>query len=190
VATLNAARNLHLGAGLLGCTYAELSDLALDAPAGSEGLTLLPYFEGERTPDLPHARGSLHGATLTNFTRANFARAVVEGTLASQVAMLDALHACGVETNRLLLIGGAAKNPAVQKVLAQMVAPPLLVPEFDEYVTKGTAMQAVAALDGGFPSWPVTMTELPQTPLQPQIAEQHHAAQAALGYIDPADARA
>ena len=190
VATLNAARNLHLGAGLLGCTYAELSDLALDAPAGSEGLTLLPYFEGERTPDLPHARGSLHGATLTNFTRANFARAVVEGTLASQVAMLDALHACGVETNRLLLIGGAAKNPAVQKVLAQMVAPPLLVPEFDEYVTKGTAMQAVAALDGGFPSWPVTMTELPQTPLQPQIAEQHHAAQAVLGYIDPADARA
>lgn len=190
VATLNAARNLHLGAGLLGCTYAELSDLALDAPAGSEGLTLLPYFEGERTPDLPHARGSLHGATLTNFTRANFARAVVEGTLASQVAMLDALHACGVETNRLLLIGGAAKNPAVQKVLAQMVAPPLFVPEFDEYVTKGTAMQAVAALDGGFPSWNVTMTELPQTPLQPQIAEQHHAAQAALGYIDPADARA
>ena len=190
VATLNAARNLHLGAGVLGCTYAELSDLALDAPAGSEGLTLLPYFEGERTPDLPHARGSLHGATLSNFTRANFARAVVEGTLASQVAMLDALHACGVETNRLLLIGGAAKNPAVQKVLAQMVAPPLLVPEFDEYVTKGTAMQAVAALDGGFPSWPVTMTELPQTPLQPQIAEQHHAAQAALGYIDPADARA
>lgn len=190
VATLNAARNLHLGAGLLGCTYAELSDLALDAPAGSEGLTLLPYFEGERTPDLPHARGSLHGATLTNFTRANFARAVVEGTLASQVAMLDALHACGVETNRLLLIGGAAKNPAVQKVLAQMVAPPLLVPEFDEYVTKGTAMQAVAALDGGFPSWPVAMTELPQTPLQPQIAEQHHAAQAALGYIDPARARA
>lgn len=190
VATLNAARNLHLGAGVLGCTYAELSDLALDAPAGSEGLTLLPYFEGERTPDLPHARGSLHGATLTNFTRANFARAVVEGTLASQVAMLDALHACGVETNRLLLIGGAAKNPAVQKVLAQMVAPPLLVPEFDEYVTKGTAMQAVAALDGGFPSWNVTMTELPQTPLQPQIAEQHHAAQAALGYIDPARARA
>jgi len=189
VATLNAARNLHLGAGLLGCTYAELSDLALDAPAGSEGLTLLPYFEGERTPDLPHARGSLHGATLTNFTRANFARAVVEGTLASQVAMLDALHACGVETNRLLLIGGAAKNPAVQKVLAQMVEPPLLVPEFDEYVTKGTAMQAVAALDGGFPSWPVTMTELPQTPLQPQIAEQHHAAQAALGYIDPAHDR-
>ena len=185
VATLNAARNLHLGASLLGCTYAELSDLALEAPAGAGGLALLPYFEGERTPDLPHARGSLQGATLTNLTRANFARAVVEGTLASQVAMLDALHACAVPTTRMLLIGGAAKNHAVQRVLSQMVDLPIVVPEFDEYVTKGAAMQAAAALDGAFPSWELAATELPRAQLEPQIARQHVEAQRALGYIDP-----
>ena len=48
----------------MGCTHSELSDLALQAPPGAEGLTLLPYFEGERTPDLPHARGSLLEASL------------------------------------------------------------------------------------------------------------------------------
>jgi xylulokinase len=182
VATLNAARNFDLGAALLGCSYTELSDLALQAPPGAEGLTLLPYFEGERTPDLPNARGSLHGASLTNFNRPNFARAVIEGTLASQVAMLDLLRNCEVNANRLMLIGGAAESPAVQKVLSQMVDIPVVVPEFDEYVTRGAAMQAAAALVGSFPSWHVITAELPAAPLQSQIVEQHAAAKIVLGY--------
>lgn len=182
VATLNAARNFDVGAALLGCTHAELSDLALQAPAGAEGLTLLPYFEGERTPDLPNERGSLHRASLTNFTRANFARAVIEGTLASQVEMLDALRDCGVEPSRLLLIGGAAQSPAVQSVLAQLVDLPIAVPALDEYVTKGAAMQAAIALTGSFPSWPVATDNLPSTALEPKVAEQHDAAKAAMGY--------
>ncbi|WP_437774004.1 FGGY family carbohydrate kinase [Arthrobacter sp. KNU40] len=182
VATLNAARNFDLGAALLGCSYTELSDLALQAPPGSGGLTLLPYFEGERTPDLPHARGSLHGASLANFNRPNFARAVIEGTLASQVAMLDTLRDCRVEANRLLLIGGAAESPAVQIILNQMVNIPVVVPEFDEYVTKGAAMQAAAALTGSFPSWHAAAAELPSATLEAQIVEQHGAAKAVLGY--------
>lgn len=182
VATLNAARNFELGATLLGCSFAELSDLALRAPVGAEGLTLLPFFEGERTPDLPHARGSLHQASLTNFTRENFARAVFEGTLASQVAMLDALRDCGILAERLVLIGGAAGSAAVQSVLAQMVDLPVVVPELDEYVTKGASMQAAAALTGTFPDWPSGWKELPTKPFEARIAEQHAAAMAALGY--------
>lgn len=182
VATLNAARNFDVGAALLGCSHAELSELALQAQPGAEGLTLLPYFEGERTPDLPNERGSLHRATLANLTRANFARAVIEGTLASQVAMLDALHECGVDPVRLLLIGGGAQSPAVQQILTQMVPIPVAVPEPDEYVTKGAAMQAASTLTGEFPSWPVTMIELPTAENQPQITEQHESAKAALGY--------
>jgi xylulokinase len=185
VATLNAARNFSIGAALLGCTYEELSALALQASPGAEGLTLLPFFEGERTPDLPHARGSLHMASLTNFTRPNFARAVVEGTLASQVAMLDALDVCGLSARCLLLIGGAAQSAAVQTVLTQMVDVPVVVPAPDEYVTKGAAMQAAAALTGTFPTWPVATRELPPAPPQPQIEQQHRAAMAALGYLQP-----
>jgi xylulokinase len=183
VATLNAARNLDLGAALLGCTHAELSELALLAPPGAEGLTLLPYFEGERTPDLPHARGSLLEASRTNFTRPNFARAVIEGTLVSQVVMLDALRTCGVRTDRLMLIGGAAKSPAIQKTLTQLVDVPVVVPGFDEYVTKGAAMQATSALTGTFPSWSVVAINLPPAALEAQIGKQHLAARTALGYV-------
>ena len=183
VATLNAARNFDAGATLLGCTYAELSELALQARPGAEGLTLLPFFEGERTPDLPHARASLHHASLANFTRANFARAVIEGTVASQVAMLDALTACGLPVHRLLLIGGAAASAAVQTVLTQLVDVPVLIPALDEYVTKGAAMQAASALTGAFPDWSIMFDQLPTRPLEPQISDQHKAAMVALGYI-------
>ncbi|TPW71591.1 FGGY family carbohydrate kinase [Schumannella sp. 10F1B-5-1] len=184
VATLNAARNFELATGLLGCTFDELSSLALEAEPGAGGLTLLPYFEGERTPDLPHARGSLHGASLTNFTRPNMARAIIEGTLASQVAMLDALHACDVPTGKLLLIGGAAESPAVQQVLTELVDIPVVVPAPDEYVTMGAAMQAASTLDGAFPEWGVEMVELADAPLEPGVLHQYAAAKASMGYID------
>lgn len=182
VATLNAARNFHAGAALLGCTHAELSDLALQARPGAEGLTLLPFFESERTPDLPHARGSLHQASLANFTRENFARSVFEGTLASQVAMLDALAACGLPVERLLLIGGAAKSDAVHSILPQLVDVPVVVPDADEYVSKGAAMQAACAVSGEFPSWAVRMRELPAEGTISAVAAQRAAAMETLGY--------
>jgi xylulokinase len=147
-------------------------------------LTLLPYFEGERTPDLPHARASLHQASLTNFTRENFARAIIEGTLASQVEMLDALRNCGIRTDRVVLIGGAAQSKAVQYVLTQMIDVPVVVPEPEEYVAKGAAMQAVAAVTGAFPVWSTNGDELAPRPIQPQISQQHDAAKMALGYFD------
>lgn len=188
VATLNAARNLQVGADILGCTHDELAALALSAPPGAEGLTVLPYFEGERTPDLPHARGAVLGATLSNFTRRHLARAIVEGTVASQVAMLDALEACGVRARRLLVIGGAAKNPAVQRVLAELVDLPIHVPTADEYVAKGAAMQAAVAMTGDFPVWPVQLERIAGAAPAPRIRRQHHDAQVALGYVVPAPA--
>jgi xylulokinase len=183
VATLNAARNFDAGAAVLGCTYAELSELALQARPGADGLTLLPFFEGERTPDLPHARASLHDATLANFTRPNFARAMIEGTVASQVAMLEAMEACGLRAKRLMLIGGAAASAAVQTILAQMVDVPVVIPELDEHVTKGAAMQAASALTGTFPGWTVAVEELPRVPIEERIGQQRKAAMAALGYV-------
>ena len=183
VATLNAGRNFDAGAEVLGCSYAELSKLAMQADAGADGLTLLPFFESERTPDLPNVRASLHGASLSNFTRPNLARAVIEGTLVSQVAMIDALAACDLSVKRLFLIGGAAASPAVQSILSQMIDVPLLLPEFDEYVAKGSAMQAACALEGSFPDWPVEVEEAPSAPFDGRPAAQHAAAMSALGYV-------
>jgi xylulokinase len=181
-ATLNAARDLDAAMNLLGCTHQELSELALAAPPGADGLTLLPYFEGERTPDLPQARASLHGASLSNFTRPNLARATYEGMLSSQMVMLDATRACGVPISRLFLIGGAARSAAARTILAQLVDVPLVVPKATEYVAIGAAMQATAALTGSFPAWPVELDEPPVAAHQPVIRSQHDAAKLALGY--------
>ena len=96
VATLNAARVLDAVARVLGVDHAELSRLALDAEPGAGGLTLVPYFEGERTPNLPDATASLTGMTLASTTRENLARAAVEGMLSGLGAGLEALRGLGV----------------------------------------------------------------------------------------------
>lgn len=181
-AAMNASRDIDAAKKMLGCSYRALDALALAAEPGADGLTLLPYFEGERTPDLPHARASLHGASLENFTRENFARATIEGMLASQVVLLDSIRACQVPVNRLLLIGGAAKSPAVQKVLTQLVDVPVLLPKPGEYVAKGAGMQAAVALTGEFPVWPPLSEAIPDSPVESVIMQQHRAAKDALGY--------
>ena len=113
VATLNAARVLDSVASLLGVDHAELGRLALEAEPGAGGLVLQPYFEGERTPNLPDATASLFGMTLASTTRPNLARAAIEGMLCGLADGLDAIRAQGVEAHRILLIGGAAQNEAV-----------------------------------------------------------------------------
>jgi xylulokinase len=151
--TLNASRILDATAALLGATLPELTDLALAAPAGAEGLTLVPYFEGERTPNLPDATGSLHGITLRNYTRANLARAAVEGIVCSLADGLAALTAQGVAAGRIILVGGAARSAAVQQAAAGILGLPVVVPEPGEYVADGAARQAAGVLLGALPQW-------------------------------------
>jgi xylulokinase len=152
VATLNAARVLAVGAGLLGVDLAAFGELALTAPAAAGGLVLLPYLDGERTPNLPDATGTLAGMTRSNLTAANLARACVEGMLCGLAEAVDALVAQGVSPRRLLLIGGAAASPAVRSVAATVFGRPVHVPVPGEYVAQGAARQAAWALLGG--DWP------------------------------------
>jgi len=144
VATLNAARVLDVVARLLGVDHAELSRLALDAEPGAGGLTLVPYFEGERTPNLPDATASLTGMTLAATTRENLARAAVEGMLGGLAAGLEALRGLGVPLERALLIGGGAQSEAVRAVAPLVFGLEVEVPEPGEYVALGAARQAAA----------------------------------------------
>ncbi|WP_417555119.1 xylulokinase [Microbacterium sp.] len=146
VATLNAARVLDAIARLLGVDHDELSRLALSAPAGAGGLHLLPYFEGERTPNLPDATATLSGMTLASTTRENLARAAVEGMLSGLGAGLDALRAQGVPLERALLIGGGAQSEAVREIAPAVLGVPVEVPEPAEYVALGAARQAARVL--------------------------------------------
>ena len=173
VATLNAARVLVSTAGLLGVGLDELADLALSAEPGSGGVVLIPYFEGERTPNLPDATASLHGLTIATNTRANVARAAHEGMLSALGAGLDALRRLGVREQRLLLIGGASHSRAVQTVAAQLFEAPVHVPAAGEYVADGAAVQAGWVLSGDRPQWPVDLVASPPADPHPEIRAQY-----------------
>jgi len=142
VATLNAARVLDAIARVLGVDHAELSRLALAAQPGAAGLSLVPYFEGERTPNLPDATASLTGMTLASTTRENLARAAVEGMLSGLGAGLEALRGLGVPLERALLVGGGAQSEAVRAIAPEVLGIPVAVPEPGEYVALGAARQA------------------------------------------------
>lgn len=155
VATLNAARVLGATAALLGTDLAGLDQLALAGPAGAGGLVLLPYLDGERTPDLPEATGSLHGLTRATMRPESVARAAVEGMLCGLADAVDALVRQGLSMQRVLLIGGGARSAAVRAVLPQLLGVPVLVPQPAEYVALGAARQAAGVLAGALPVWPV-----------------------------------
>lgn len=148
VCTLNAARVLDAAARLLGVSLAELSTLALSAEPGAGGVTVLPYLEGERTPNLPNATGAVHGLTLANSQPANLARAAIEGMLCGLAAGLDALVAQGVSVSGVHLIGGAARSEAVARIAPSVFGVPVSVPEPGEYVADGAARQAAWVLSG------------------------------------------
>ncbi|MFD6156046.1 xylulokinase [Nocardia sp. NPDC060256] len=164
VCTLNAARVLEYAAALLGVDLATLESLAAQAPPGADGLVLLPYLSGERTPNLPHATGSLHGLRPETMRPSHIARAAFEGMLCNMAEALDHLRARGTGVRRILLIGGAARSALVAEIAAQIFGVPVTVPQPIEYVAVGAARQAAWALSGAAepPSWPAqTVAEIP-----------------------------
>jgi xylulokinase len=174
VATLNAARVLDAMARVLGVDHDELGRLALQAEPGAAGAVLHPYFEGERTPNLPDATATLSGLTLLSTTRDNLARAAIEGLLCGLADGLDAVRAVGVDARRILLIGGAAQNSAVAAIAAQVFDVPVVVPEPAEYVALGAAVQAAWVVNGSRPEWSVPFREVPLDH-RPVIREQYAA---------------
>src|SRR5690606_840078 len=173
IATLNAARVLDAFTRVLGITHDELGELALQAEPGAGGAVLVPYFEGERTPNLPDAKASLTGLTLASTTRENLARAAIEGMLCALADGLDAVRAHGVVAQRLLLVGGAAQNPAVQAIAAQVFDAPVEIPLPGEYVASGAAVQAAWALEGVRPRWAVDTVATPDVDTRPHIREAY-----------------
>ncbi len=157
--TLNAARVMSAAATMLGVDLPTLDRLALEAGWGAGGLTLLPYLDGERTPDLPSATGTLSGLTRSNATPENLARAAVEGMLCNLVGGVEGLREHGVTVDRILLIGGAAASRAVREIAPGLFGAPVVVPQPAEYVGVGAARQAAWALSGHDtpPEWELTI---------------------------------
>jgi len=175
VCTLNAARILDAATRILGISHDEVGQLALTTQAGAHGLSLLPYFEGERTPNRPNAKGVFSGMNLGNSNRADIARAMIEGMLCGLVDAVDALEKLGVGVQRILLIGGAAKNPAVAPIASALFGREVLIPPAGEYVADGAAKQAAWALLGGTsaPQWDLGSVLSVKEKATPHVVDQY-----------------
>ena len=149
VCTLNATQVTESFGRVLGADAHELDDLALAAPAGSSGVVVLPYLNGERTPNRPDATGLVSGVR-GDVTRAEFARAAYEGVVCGLLDGLDALRrATGlprVGAGRTMLIGGGARSPAYRRIVADLSGLPITIPEGEEHVAIGACVQAAAVL--------------------------------------------
>ncbi|WP_340537159.1 FGGY family carbohydrate kinase [Nocardioides sp. GXZ039] len=156
--TMNAAGILDLQGRWLGVDHEELSQLALASGAGSGGLTFVPYYGGERTPNRPDATGTWRGLRPST-SRADLARAAFEALLCSLADARDLLvETSGAAPRRTLLVGGATRSPALQALAPSFLPGPLLLPPAGEYVALGAARQAAWALAGGStpPAWPAS----------------------------------
>jgi xylulokinase len=146
VCTLNATKVTDTVARLLGADRESFAEMALAAPVGAGGITLLPYLDGERTPNLPEATGALHGLR-TDATREQLARAAVEGVACGLLDGLDALRVVA-PVDRVVLVGGGARSAAFRHVFAQLCEVPVAVADADEAVATGAAVQAAAVATG------------------------------------------
>jgi xylulokinase len=143
MSTLNAARVVDRAAVLLGTDLAGISELAL-AAGPTQGPVLVPFLDGERTPDRPDARGAFADLT-SSTTREELARAFVEGPLLSLLSGRDSLLACGVEMRgAATAVGGGARSPATLQLLADLLGDEVTLPDVDEATARGACIQAAA----------------------------------------------
>jgi xylulokinase len=175
VTTMNAAGILDLQARWLGVDHDGLAELALQSMPGAGGVTLLPYYGGERTPNRPDAVGTWTGLTPAT-TRADLARAAYESLLCSLADAVDRLVAATGETpKRVLMVGGATKSAALRELAPAVLGCPVLLPPPGEYVALGAARQAAWALAGTSepPAWAAAETTVLEAEPTPHVREAY-----------------
>ena len=173
--TINASRILEAGRALLGVSHEEMAELALASEPGANGVTLLPYFDGERTPNRPHARATLTGMS-TSTTREDVARAYVEALLCSLADGITSLEErTGTAARRITLIGGGARSRAVQQLAPAIFGREVTIAPDGEFVALGAARQAAWALAGTEepPAWEISGSRVVTADATPQVLEAY-----------------
>ncbi len=147
--TMNCTVTTELMRNLLGADLTEFESRIEQTPRGSEGVITLPYFNGERTPNLPRARGCIVGLDSRNMKPENFLRSAVEGATFALKFGIDELAALGVGTSEIVLTGGGAKSGKWRQLVADICAAPVTVYEQQEGAAFGAALQAMQLLEPG-----------------------------------------
>lgn len=142
ICTMNLTNVTSQTQSLLQIDYSTMDQMLEQTSIGAQGLLMLPFLNGERTPEIPTATGSLVGINASNFTRQNLYRATVEGTSFGLKYGLDLLRKQGLEATEIRLIGGGAKSKQWRQILADMLNLPVVVPMETEAGALGAALQA------------------------------------------------
>ncbi|OOF54545.1 xylulokinase [Rodentibacter genomosp. 2] len=130
---------------LLNIDVAEFNHLAQQAPIGSEGVMILPFFNGERVPPLPNEKARILGLDSSNFTQANLCRAMMESATFTLRYGLDLFRQAGLATSQIRLIGGGAKSVLWRQIIADVMNTEVVCLLEDEAAALGGAIQAMWA---------------------------------------------
>lgn len=162
VCTMNCTVSTELTRSLLGLSVSELDALAGSVSAGCNGLLTLPFYSGERTPNLPRARGALLGITAQNFDKAHLVRSAMEGALYALRFGQDAFSELGASPSQIRLTGGGARSRVWQQLAADIFGCNVVVPDVAETAAFGGALQALWAKEHAS-GRSTTMSEIVET---------------------------
>jgi xylulokinase len=132
---------------LMGYELKDLETQSGKSPIGADGIVILPFFNGERTPNLPNGRASINGITAANFKKENLARAALESAIFGMRIGLDGFISLGFKPKEIRLTGGGSKNPLWQAIAANVTNVPVRVLEGSEAAAMGGAIQALWCLE-------------------------------------------
>ena len=145
--TMNVTVATEAFRSLFGWDHERMEREIAAIPAGSEGLTFLPYLQGERTPNLPNGCGVLHGMTTSNITPAHLARAAMEGVTLGMAYGLRRMESLGLKPTEIRLTGGGSRSAVWRQMLADIFGYPVVTMESSEGAALGAAIQALASAD-------------------------------------------
>lgn len=145
--TMNCTVASELSRGLFGRSVKEFDQLAAKAPAGAQGVLMLPFFNGERTPNYPHGKGCIVGMDSTNMSEENISRAAMESAIYGMKMGVEALQALGLNASEVRLIGGGANSPLWRQIAADVLDLPVVIPAIAEAAAFGAVLQALWMLE-------------------------------------------
>lgn len=140
--TMNVTVATEMVRNDFGMDHEAFAAAANKAPAGSDGLLLLPYLEGERTPNVPDGTGVFLGVNTGTFTAQHFARATMEGVTLGMNYGLRRLRALGVEPSQIRATGGGAKSKLWRQIMADVFNAEVVTLRVSEGAAYGAALQA------------------------------------------------
>ena len=143
VCTMNVTVATEMVRKLFGLDHAALSDAAASVATGADGLLLIPFFEGERTPNVPDATGVWIGIRPRTATAAHMARAAMEGATLGLNYGLNRLRALGVVPREIRLTGGGSRSPLWRQIAADVFDCPVVCPANEEGAAYGAALHAL-----------------------------------------------